>query len=285
MKSMIQSIFTLTYCSEISCEQGYHIRVLVLKFLLLYCRPLIEEGRVYAALSPLYHVSKGTRNWQYYTDRDDFIKYVQNDFYSKHKLVHATKKTPFTKSDLTSLIANNNNYDIKLEKIADNYAIYPVLLEDLMLLRTSPFNTLKKNLEKKYPYIKVTQEKGQAVIDGIVNDFSHLFAFNQNLIDACAPILSFIDRSEKRYILDGQKVGLYELIKTYRQSEPKNIERAKGLGSLDAAEIGYSTLDPARRKLIRYTPADIEKEIEEMRIINDDQFQLIKDLDISQYEF
>lgn len=269
----------------LGCELGYHIRVLVLKFLLLYCRPLIEEGRVYAALSPLYHVSKGTRQWQYYTDRDDFIKYVQGDFYSKHTLIHQAKKTPFTKTELTSLVVNNSNYDIMLEKIADNYAIYPVLLEDLMLLRSSPFATLKKNLEKKYPYIKVTQEKGQAVIDGIVNDVSHLFAFNQNLVNACTPILPYIDRSEKRYLLDGQKVGLYELIKTYRQSEPKNIERAKGLGSLNAAEIGYSTLDPARRKLIRYTTQDIEKEIEEMRIVNDDQFQLIKDLDISQYEF
>ena len=97
--------------------------------------------------------------------------------------------------------------------------------------------------------------------------------------------MPYIDRSEKRYLLDGQKVGLYELIKIYRQSEPKNIERAKGLGSLDPAEIGYSTLDPARRKLIRYTPQDIEAEIEEMRRVNYDQFQLIKDLDISQYEF
>ena len=252
---------------------------------MLYCRPLIENGRVYAALSPLYHVSKGTHQWQYYTDRDDFIRYVQNDFYSKHTLIHQAKKSPFTKTDLTSLVVNNSNYDIMLEKIADNYAIYPALLEDLMLLRTSPFATLKKNLERKYPYIKVSQEKGQAVIDGIVNDVSHLFAFNQNLVNACSPILPYIDRSEKRYLLDGQKVGLYELIKTYRQSEPKNIERAKGLGSLNAAEIGYSTLDPARRKLIRYTTQDIEKEIEEMRIVNDDQFQLIKDLDISQYEF
>lgn len=252
---------------------------------MLYCRPLIEDGRVYAALSPLYHVNKGTSKWQFYTDRDDFIKFVQNDFYSKHQLIHAAKKTPFSRSDLTSLVVNNSNYDTMLEKVADNYAIYPVLLEDLMLLRTSPFATLKKSLEKKYPYIKVSQEKGQVVIDGIVNDVSHLFAFNQNLVNACVAILPYLDRSEKRYLLDGQKVGLYELIKTYRQSEPKSIERAKGLGSLNAAEIGYSTLDPARRKLIRYTTQDIEAEIDEMRRVNDDQFQLIKDLDISQYEF
>jgi hypothetical protein len=54
---------------------------------------------------------------------------------------------------------------------------------------------------------------------------------------------------------------------------------------LNAYEIGYSTLDPARRLLIKYTVKDIEDEIEEIRKINDDQYQLIKDLDISQYEF
>ena len=75
------------------------------------------------------------------------------------------------------------------------------------------------------------------------------------------------------------------LVSMFRKSEPKNIERAKGLGSLNDIEIGESTLDPRNRKLLRYTTEDITREIEEMRQVNDDKFTLIKDIDISQYEF
>ena len=92
------------------------------------------------------------------------------------------------------------------------------------------------------------------------------------------------DKSEKRYILNGHRIGLYQLISTFRKSEPKNIER-KRFGFLNDIEIGESTLDPRNRKLLRYTTEDITREIEEMRQVNDDKFTLIKDIDISQYEF
>ena len=266
-------------------SDGYHIRVLLLKCFLVYFRPLVEAGRIYAAISPLYHVSKGTKNWKYFIDRDDFIKYVRDIFYKEHSLFHAHKKTSFTKSELTALISNNSKYDGYLKAIADNYAIYPVLLEDLMILRNKSFKDIKKCIEGKYPYLKVSCQNNYPVLEGIVNDVSCGFVFNENLVNACSVILPYLDASEKRYILDGRKVGLYELITIYRQSEPKNIERAKGLGSLDASEIGFSTLDPNHRKLIRYTAEDIEAEIEEMRKSNDDKFQLIKDLDLSDYEF
>lgn len=246
---------------------------------------MIEDGRVYAGLSPLYHENKGTKKWRYFIDKDDFIRYVRDIFYRDHQLYHMRKNVQFTKAELTSLITNNNKYDGLLKTIADNYAIYPVLLEDLMILRDKSFKDIKKNLEAKYPYLRVNLKNNYPVLEGIVNDVSCEFVFNENLIKACNIILPYLDASEKRYLLDGQKVGLYELITMYRQSEPRNLERAKGLGSLDAAELGYSTLDPDHRKLIRYTTQDLEREIEEMRKANDDKFQLIKGLDISNYDF
>ena len=78
---------------------------------------------------------------------------------------------------------------------------------------------------------------------------------------------------------------IFPFFSTFRNSEPKNIERAKGLGSLNDLEIGESTLSPENRKLLRYTTQDISNEIEEIRRVNDDKFKLIENVDISQYEF
>jgi DNA gyrase/topoisomerase IV subunit B len=104
-------------------------------------------------------------------------------------------------------------------------------------------------------------------------------------MNACIPLLPYIDNSDNLYYVNKRKCGLYELLSIFQESEPKNIDRAKGLGSLTDSEIQDSALDPHNRKLLRYTTKDIIKEVEEMRKINDDKYTLIKDLDISKYEF
>ena len=49
---------------------GSHIRILLLTFLFRYMRPLIEEGHVYAAMPPLYKVSRGKEDKYFYSDRE-----------------------------------------------------------------------------------------------------------------------------------------------------------------------------------------------------------------------
>ena len=51
---------------------GSHIRLLLLTFLFRYMRPLIEEGHVYAAMPPLYKVSRGKEDKYFYSDKELF---------------------------------------------------------------------------------------------------------------------------------------------------------------------------------------------------------------------
>lgn len=252
---------------------------------MLYCRPLVEAGRVYAAISPLYHINKGTKNWQYFTDKAEFTAWVQDQFMKNHEVVNPRTKKKYSKAELHKVIIRNDPYKDILDQIADTYAIYPILLEDILTIRNFEFKKFKKFIEGKYRFVTVSQKNGITVVDGLVNDQSHTILLQPSLLQACAPLFPYIDTADMRYTLNGKNIGLYELLKLFRESEPKNIERAKGLGSLDAREIGVSTLTPANRKLLRYTTIDIDKEIEEMRKVNDDKFALIKAVDISQYEF
>jgi hypothetical protein len=210
---------------------------------------------------------------------------VQDEFSKNNVIINARTKKKYSKSQIHSLIVHDDNYRHLLEKIADTYAVDPVLLEDILIIRGYEFKKFKKLIEGKYRFIKVRQDRGITIVEGELNNQDRAVVMRPELMNACTPLFQYIDSSDKRYIMNGKKVGLYEVLKTFADSEPKNIERAKGLGSLNAQEIGISTLDPKNRKLLRYTSQDIDKEIEEMRKINDDKFNLIKAVDISQYEF
>ena len=264
---------------------GYHIRTLVLKFLLLYCRPLVEAGRVYIGLSPLYIVDKGKRTVKYFIDKMEFIRYVRDQFCKSTTILHEKNKKQFTKDEIQKLIYSNDNYDALLNTIASNFSVDPILLEDIVILRNKPFNDIKKCIQGKYKDMRVRKENNLVVMEGIIRDLYQIVVLNPQFVEAFSPLIPFIDRSEKRYIMNGNKVGLYEIINSFRESEPKNIERAKGLGELNSSELGESTLNPTNRRLLRYTCEDIEKEIEEMRRLDSDKFNLIKDIDISVYQF
>ena len=264
---------------------GYHIRVLLLIFFLIYCRPLVEEGRLYVDISPLYHINKGKKDWVYLTDKNAFISYVQSQFFKSHKIINMRTKKPYTKLQVENIVLDNSHYKSMMDTISDNLAIDPVFLEDILLIRNNPFKKFKKLMEGKYRFIKVTQRSNAYILDGLVGERVHTVILNQELVRHCSVLLPYIDNNDSRYIVDGNKMGLYEFLDLFEKSEPKNISRAKGLGALNAKEIAISTLNPKNRTLLRYTSKDIESDIATMRKTNDNKLDLIRNVDMSQYEF
>lgn len=219
---------------------------------------------------------------------DAVIDFVRKDFLKNHKLCHMRTKKQFTNSEFNAFVNRFKDYDKLMEHIAYNKAINPVLLEDVLISRGLSFSKMKQNFNKKYPYLNVSQKKGVTILNGLADNGEsgiQSVVLTEQFMNDVTSLIPYIDASEKRYLVNGKKLGLYELTHELRNAEPKNMERAKGLGELNPRELGISTLDPAHRKLLRYTTQDIAKEIELMRKVNDDKYSLLKGVDISQYEF
>ena len=59
---------------------------------------LLEAGKVYRAVPPLYGVNRGKNKTDYFTDRIDIVRYIQKEFSKTNKISFNGK--PLTSKEL-----------------------------------------------------------------------------------------------------------------------------------------------------------------------------------------
>lgn len=255
---------------------GAHIRTLVLRFLAMYCKPLVMAGRVFAALPPLYGIPEG-KHYRFFTDKLDFVKYIQKQFSQSYE-IKTTKNKILTQKEVTRILYNNSDYTTELEKVANTYAIDPFLLEEILVNRKLPFTKFKNTIKKKFRFIDCEQIENTIIIKGVANEKYHEVFVNTNLYNECNEIIQYIDNSEHEYILNNNTASLYTVMNEFTKFMPPRLARFKGLGEMDPKMLGSSTLRPdGDRLLVQYTFDNFEKELEEMRYINSNKDLLLKD--------
>lgn len=274
----------IIFCGDADPD-GKNIRQLLMKLFLMYFKDLIADGRVYLAQPPLYSINKGKGKKIFFTDKTDYIKYLQKSFSSSYKALDQNKK-PLSASEITSILYNNSDYMRDLEIIAMNYAADPQLLEYIIRYRGMPFEWCKKFFKKHYRFMEVKKQNGVMILDGLAGDQYYTIVCGQQLFAATSYLNHYIDNSLEYYYLNDELVTLYGLMKTFYKFKPSNIQRYKGLGEMPSADLKVSTIHPDYdRSLLRLTTEDIKRDIAEIRNIQSDLSALLKDVDMSQFEF
>ena len=142
---------------------GGHIRCLVLLFFLLYMPGLIEAGKVYAVIPPLYGIPIGRKGqMKYFVSTLELTKYLQTLFLNKHEFC-SSNKTKFTASQATSIFYRNRNYLDQIKFVCDTFAIDRELLE-AVLYEIAPYvelgsGELVANMAVKKPAAKKAAAK------------------------------------------------------------------------------------------------------------------------------
>lgn len=264
---------------------GKNIRQLVVKMLLMYFPGLIESGRVYLAQPPLYSIEIKKGKKKFFIEKADYIQYIQRSFSSSYTVLN-DKKKPIQPKDLTAILYNNSNYVKTLRTIATNYALDPQLLEYIIRYRNVKFKDVQKFLKSKYRFLGVTQVNGVMQIDGLINEEVNTSVCGDQLFYACQPLFRYIDKSYEFFYINGSKCTLYELMCLFDKFKPKSIQRYKGLGEMPPIDLKVSTIHPDYdRILLQVTANNIKENITKIREIQSDLSVLLKDQDMSAFEF
>ena len=277
----------IIFCTDADPD-GNHIKALLLRFFILYMPQLIEAGKVYAALPPLYGIKLSKDKYIYLRDRMEYVKYIQKEFSKNHK-VSKTDDKVLSPRELSSILYKNIDYEDEVNRVAKNHAIDPVLLEAIlvMIYNKATYAKLSKAIKKQFRFIQdISKDKnGTIIIEGLVGSKYQTVFVNDLLIQESKTVLDYIDQNTSMvYKINGEVASLYELMHMFNKSAPSSIQRYKGLGEMDGKRLFDSTLDPTKRTLIQYTMEDVKSEIESIKYYEDDMSRLLTDTKLTKFD-
>ena len=161
---------------------GAHIRTLLLRFFLMYMPELIQDGRVYGSLPPLYGLRVG-KAMKYFTNKIDFTKYIQGIFIKSHTITTLTNDK-MSNVEISGFFVKNIDYIYMMDYISNTFAINTGLLEAV--------------LYRIAPYIKFIDKRKKTVIyNDIINNFSNNISAGTN--DNTFPIINSSANAEYKY--------------------------------------------------------------------------------------
>ena len=249
---------------------GAHISNLLL-LVFLKCFPgLVESGKVFKAVPPLYGIPVG-KKFKYFTERLDYIRYRQKEFYKKNEVTDAKGKK-VDPNTFSRILMENSDYLYDFGEIMDTYKLTPELLEAIIIsyLKKEKFETFRKRITSMYRFIgndNIVKLKDSIKIKGLIGKEVETVYYNERFIQECSkiipPIKKALSENHMEFFINGNKVGLYTMINSAMNIA--EVSRFKGLGEMNGDQLAESTMNPDTRTLIQYTVDDINDTVNIIR--------------------
>ncbi|UCG35881.1 MAG: DNA topoisomerase (ATP-hydrolyzing) subunit B [Candidatus Omnitrophota bacterium] len=248
---------------------GSHIRTLILTLFYRHMPKLVEDGHIYIAQPPLYHIKK--KDWKEYIHTEKEMNSIILKLGTKAaKLQRVTKeKKTFTQKELEKIIQNL----IAVEQLESSLGRKGIPFK----LYTEAINEKKK----KYPAHKISvNQKPVFVLDeeelasyGEIEELDHVEIYeshelrkiNEGLIKAGTSLKDYLPQEKEQFVLVNEDTGektkcnnLKGVLGEVRKIATKGmqVQRYKGLGEMNPEQLWESTMDPERRTLLNITLED-----------------------------
>ena len=265
---------------------GSHIRTLILTLLYRQMPKLIEEGYVYIAQPPLYKVSRGKREEYIQTEKEmnDLMLDLGTDGVRVTKIEGKKTYTPAQLKDiLTSLVLLESiverfkrrgldfdnyvaSYNVKSKKMPRYIA--RVAGKEEYVFDDKELAELTKN-DTETQYVEVFESEDLEAIQEKLDKFDlFLQDYNRRQIEE---VLLAKDKKAKPktekldalFLMEEEKskrelMSISDLITACREVAKKgmHVQRYKGLGEMNPQQLWETTMDPAKRTILKVTLED-----------------------------
>jgi len=261
---------------------GAHIRTLLLTFFYRHMFSLVERGHVYIAQPPLYKVKAG-KHETYVKDDDEMGRWLIATALDGAELLNASGDQPlFETARLETLLQDFAKAERAIERLSRHYD--PALLE---LLRRAPLSSDPAALSVAVSQIEETLNKlgggtryeiSATIVDalpqlqlrrnvhGLVReqtlgkdffggaDYQHFVRLAQETASV-SHNGGIVRRGEREQAIEGFDQAYRWLLGEARRG--LSMQRYKGLGEMNPAQLWETTLDPKNRRLVKVMVEDI----------------------------
>jgi DNA gyrase subunit B len=268
---------------------GSHIRTLLLTFFFRQTRELVERGHIFIAQPPLYKISKGKQE-QYLKDEEALTKFLTQAALENAALHVNAEAPPLSGPGLESLVGQYRSVMATIDRLSRLYPVevmsemiyVPVLTQEHLNNHASVDAWCKQLLTRlasnlnggthRYE-IGVHQDREHQVFLPQITLTAHGIAtpyrisrdfFNSaeylsmvKLGEALTGLIeegAYVQRGDRQAPISSFKEALAWLMESSRKGY--NIQRYKGLGEMNPAQLWETTMDPETRRMLKVTVED-----------------------------
>jgi DNA gyrase subunit B len=259
---------------------GNHIRTLLLTLFYRQMPQLVENGHIYIAQPPLYKIKRGKR--EEYIETDAQLSDLLLDLGSEGQaLVHLKSKRTFREKALLELLKLAAELEPLTRSLTRHRIDVGKYFARLDKKRGPPLYFLRvdgeehflfddKELAKLTERYELNLEELEKASANAKAQFVELFEASE--IDGLRKKLEKLDLSLEEYApsdskaafrLEGEKTkrpfaGLREVLHAVEEEgrQGMTIQRYKGLGEMNPHQLWETTMDPARRTILKVTLED-----------------------------
>jgi DNA gyrase subunit B len=259
---------------------GSHIRTLVLTFLYRHMRELFEYGHVYIAVPPLYKVKLG--NQEFYFEKDSqledlLVRERFGDLDVRDRDGKEVKLTEARWKKFAGALAEFEGWTARLRADFGHHAADLAVSHRLVELDASTPAALEKAIAGLPPngyrlsvlerdenglQVKVVEEETSAAQTvGVSSEllaspiYANLRRAYQKLVDVVGPPPFTLALGKRRADAEGFSALRNEAIDLAKEGGIQ-LSRYKGLGEMNADQLWETTMDPAKRLLVRVDVED-----------------------------
>ncbi len=213
---------------------------------------------------------------KFFTENSDMVEFNQAEFLKRYKV--ESKNGELKGRQLKEFFIINADYKYEIDTCAANHALSPKIMELVLIshLNNKSGKSLEKEFKSNYRFVTFRPNNGIDIIEISDDKLYTIYMTDDFIMDCKDAIKAIKNNSEYVYKLNGEIATLYDIMDAYEGISPSNLSRFKGLGEMDADELGVSTILPGERTLIRYTVDNVKEEVATIRELEANKRRLLE---------